>query len=60
MRTLHFGPYTVGLFAETDSQNVVYAVMDQAESQAVWSVLKEPRPALAAVSGVDWNRELSP
>ena len=39
---------------------MVYAVMDQDEAQAVWSMLKEPRPALAAVSGVDWNRELSP
>ena len=60
MRTLHCGPYTVELFMETDSQTVVYAVMDQAEAQAVWPLLKEPRPALAAISGVDWNRELSP
>ena len=34
--------------------------MDQDEAQAVWSMLKEPKPALAAISGVDWNRELSP
>ena len=60
MRTLSCGPYTVNLFAEVNSQNVGYAVMDQAEAQAVWSMLKEPKPVLAAVSGVDWNRELSP
>ena len=60
MRTLSCGPYTVELFMETDSQTVVYTVMDPAETQAVWSMLKEPRPALAAISGVDWNRELSP
>ena len=60
MRTLSCGLYTVNLFAEANSQNVVYAIMDQAEAQAVWSMLKEPKPALAAVSGVDWNRELSP
>ena len=60
MRTLHCGPYTVDLSVEANSQNVVYAVMDQAEAQAVWSMLKEPKPVLAAVSGVDWNRELSP
>ena len=60
MRTLSCGPYTVELFMETDSQTVVYAVMDQAEAQAVWPLLKEPKPALAAISGVDWNRELSP
>ena len=60
MRTLSCGPYTVELFMETDSQTVVYTVMDQADAQAVWPMLKEPRPALAAISGVDWNRELSP
>ena len=50
----------VELFTAENSQTVVYAVMDQAEAQAVWSMLKEPKPALAAISGVDWNRELSP
>ena len=59
-RTLHCGLYTVDLFAKTDSQTVVYAVMDHAEAKAVWSMLKEPKPALAAISGVEWNRELSP
>ena len=54
------GPYTVDLFAAGNSQTVVYAVMDQADAQAVWPMLKEPRPALAAISGVDWNRDLSP
>ena len=54
------GPYTVDLFAAADIQAVVYAVMDQEEAQAVRSMLKEPKPALAAISGVDWNRELSP
>ena len=60
VRTLSCGPYTVDLFTEANSQTVVYTVMDQADAQAVWPMLKEPRPALAAVSGVDWNRELSP
>ena len=60
MRTLHCGPYTVELFTAAESQTVVYAVMDQDEAQAVWSVLREPKPALAAISGVDWNRDLSP
>ena len=60
VRTLHCGPYTVDLFAAIRSQNMVYAVMDQDEAQAVWSMLREPKPALAAVSGVDWNRDLSP
>ena len=60
MQTLNCGPYTVDLFTEANSQTVVYAVMDQGKSRAVWSMLKEPKPALAAISGVDWNRELSP
>ena len=60
MRTLNCGPYTIDLFPAVNSQNVVYAVMDQAGAQAVWPLLKEPKPVLAAVSGVDWNRELSP
>ena len=60
VRTLNCGPYTVDLFTAGNSQNVVYAVMDREEAQAVWPLLKEPKPALAAVSGVDWNRELSP
>ena len=60
VRTLNCGPYTVELFTAVEGQTVVYAVMDQAEAQAVWSMLKEPKPALAAISGVDWNRELSP
>ena len=60
MRTLSCGPYTVDLFTEADSQAVVYAVIDREEAQAVWSMLKEPRPTLAAISGVDWNRDLSP
>ena len=60
MRTLSCGPYTIKLFMETDSQAVVYAVMDHDVAQAVWSMLEEPKPALAAISSVDWNRELSP
>ena len=60
VRTLHCGPCAIDLFTAKNSQNVVYAVMDQADAQAVWSLLKEPKPTLAAISGVDWNRELSP
>ena len=60
MRTLSCGPYTVDLFTAADSQAVVYAVMDREEAQAVWSMLKEPKPTLAAISGVDWGRDLSP
>lgn len=57
---MNCGPYIIDLFTAGNSQTVVYAVMDQADAQAVWSMLKDPKPALAAVSGVDWNRDLSP
>lgn len=60
METLKCGAYTVSLFAEDESRTVVYAVMDGEEAGALWPLLKGPRPVLAAISGVDWNRELSP
>lgn len=60
MQILNCGPYTVSLFTAKTSQNIVYTVMDSEEAQAVWAMLEEPKPALAAISGVDWNRELSP
>lgn len=60
MRILNYGPYTVNLFAAGTSRTIVYIVMGQEDAQTVWAMLKEPKPALAAISGVDWNRELSP
>lgn len=60
METLSCGPYTVNLFAAGTSKTVVYIVMGQEDAQTVWAMLEEPKPALAAVSGVDWNRDLSP
>ncbi len=60
MQTLISGPYTIELFAENDSQGIVYAVMDQQSAEDVWRQLNGHNLALAAISGVDWNRELSP
>lgn len=57
---LNCGPYTVTLFAAGTRKNIVYIVIGQEDAQAVWAMLEEPRPVLAAVSGMDWNRELSP
>ncbi len=39
---------------------IVLAVLGGEEAEKVWELLKEPRPVLVTVSGVDWNRELSP
>ena len=60
VRILNCGPYTVNLFTAGSSKAIVYIVMGQEDAQTVWAMLEEPRPALAAISGVDWNRELSP
>lgn len=60
METLRCGPYTVNLFSEESSRSVVYAMLDREDAEEVWNLLNRPRPALAAVSGIDWNRELSP
>lgn len=60
METLSCGPYTVNLFSEESSRSVVYAMLDREDAEEVWNLLNRPRPALAAVSGIDWNRELSP
>lgn len=60
METLKCGLYTVNLFSEEGSQSVVYAMLDGEDAAEIWQLLEKPRPALAAVSGVDWNRELSP
>lgn len=60
METLSCGPYTVSLFADGISKTIVYIVMGQEDAQTVWAMLEEPKPALAAISGVDWNRDLSP
>lgn len=60
MQTLVSGPYTIELFTESDSQSVVYAVMDRQNAEDVWRQMNGRKPALAAISGVDWDRELSP
>lgn len=60
MQTLNYGPYTISLFVGKTSHDIVYTIMDENDAKEVWAALDEPKPTLAAVSGVDWNRELSP
>lgn len=60
MRTLTYGPYTIELFTEESSQGIVYAVMDGQCAEDTWSLLNGHKLALAVISGVDWNWELSP
>jgi predicted alpha/beta superfamily hydrolase len=60
MRTLTCGPYTIELFVIESVCGIVYAVMDHQSAEEIWCLLKERGLALAAISGVDWNRELFP
>ncbi|MBD5133970.1 MAG: hypothetical protein HDT38_05810, partial [Clostridiales bacterium] len=59
-QTLICGPYTIELFTEEACQGIIYAVMDQQANKETWHLLEGRGLALAAISGVDWNRELSP
>lgn len=60
MEAFDCGPYTVSLFFEEEHQSVVYAMLDGEGAEEVWARLRQPKPTLAAVSGMDWNRDLSP
>lgn len=60
MPALRYGSYTVELFTEPGCRSVVYTVSDPQSASEVWTLVKGHALALAAVSGVDWNRELSP
>ena len=39
---------------------IVYFHGDEKQAAEVWQLLPEPKPVLAAISGVDWNADLSP
>ncbi len=60
MKTLTCGPYTIELFVTESVCGIVYAVMDHQGAEEIWCFLKGRGLALAVISGVDWNRELSP
>ena len=55
-----YGPYTIKLFTEEACRGIIYAVMDQQDNNETWRLLEGHGLALAAISDVDWNRELSP
>ena len=57
MKTLTYGPYTIELFAEETCRGIIYAVMDQQDAKEIWLLLEGHSLGLAAISGVDWNRE---
>jgi len=45
---------------ETAGGVIVYFHGDAQQAAEVWQLLSEPKPVLAALSGVDWNADLSP
>lgn len=54
------GPYEILVCAEDKFETTVYLPLSLEDGKEVWRRLKGPKPVLAAISGVDWNRELSP
>ncbi len=53
------GGCTVSLYAGARPA-VVYCTLFEQEAAQIWALLREPKPALAAICGVDWNSDLSP
>ena len=56
------GTYHVRLFLDETAAlpGILYLIGDDGAGETLWNRLRVPRPALAVVSGMDWNRELSP
>lgn len=50
----------VRLLADKAASAAVYAPMRAQEAAEVFALLAEPRPALIAIDGLDWNHDLSP
>ena len=60
MQTFLYNPYRVELRTNPNSRSIVYAVMDHSDTNEVWQLLQGSGTALASITGVDWNRKLSP
>lgn len=53
--------YDVDIYMPKDnSDHLAYLHASREEGAAVWQLLSDPKPALAVISGVDWNRDFSP
>lgn len=52
-----FGPFEE---KEIENNNIVYAHFSQNDAQEVYEKLFEPKPYLAAIEGIDWERDLTP
>ncbi len=59
-KIISVGKYELAVLAAPDSAAAIYVHMSAADAQLLWQALPDPRPSLVAVSGVDWDSELSP
>ena len=54
------GQYNISLFSDRARGGAVVLLSSENEAAQVWQLLQKPRPSLIAVSGMNWNRDLSP
>ena len=59
-KIIELPPYTVTVFSSGKSPRAVCLIGHREECGQVWGILKEPKPTVISISGMDWNRELSP
>lgn len=57
--SLSIPPYTLTIF-HGELPEVFYLIGSEEEGRAVFEAIPLPRPALIAVDGADWDRDLSP
>ena len=49
-----------GLFPSRERGDLVCCLLSQEQAGEIWELLPSPKPSLAAIWGMDWNRDLSP
>ena len=59
-KIIELPPYNVAVFSNGKSPRAVCLIASLEECGQVWDKLQEPKPTIISVSGMDWNRELSP
>jgi len=59
--SLLLNPHNIDVYIPDENPSaIVYLHASSEDGNAVWQQLPEPRPALAVISGTDWNRDFSP
>ncbi len=59
-RTAAVGTYTLTILRDDPAAPVFYTVSEADDARALFASLPVPRPTLVCISGVDWDRDLSP